>query len=240
MKPYYHGIIKKAITSFGKLFSDIQIQRFDVDGNVSQTIVVPIAYSNKQKWLTRLEQDPNLENYTLTSLPRLGFEITSYTYDPTRKTNKHTVVQTKINDNQVNTQFTPVPYNVGISLYLQTKNIEDGLQCMEMIIPYFSPQYNLSINAVDDMDIINNIPLILEGVSSEDDYESDMISRRSIIHTFDFTMKLNLFGPVIQSGVITNVIANLPLQQQMYNVAAIKPADVPNNFSVDTWTNINL
>jgi hypothetical protein len=111
---------------------------------------------------------------------------------------------------------------------------------MEMIIPYFSPQYNLSINAVDDMDIINNIPLILEGVSSEDDYESDMISRRSIIHTFDFTMKLNLFGPVIQSGVITNVIANLPLQQQMYNVAAIKPADVPNNFSVDTWTNINL
>lgn len=231
MTPFYPKIIKKSITAFGKLFSDIKIQRFDNADAVVQTIAVPIAYANKQKWLTRIEQDPKQENYTLISLPRMGFEITSYAYDPSRKSNKNTRVQKSIDGTNTNTQYTPVPYNIGISLYLQTKNVEDGLQCMEQIIPYFTPDYSLSITAVDDLDIINSVPLVLNGVSVEDDYEGDFTTRRSIIHTFDFTMKLNLFGPVTRSGVIKHVAVNFPDQKIGYRVSS----DVPGIYTEDQW-----
>lgn len=238
MQPYYFGSIKSLISAFGKMFSDIKIQRFDSAGNLSKTIAVPIAYSNKQKWLTRVEQDPNQNNYTLTTMPRFGFEINSYTYDSTRKANKNTKVKKMLNDTMANFQYTPVPYNIGISLYLQTKNIEDGLMVMEQILPFFTPNYTISINAVPELDLVNDVPITLENVSVEDDYESDMITRRSIIHTFEFTAKMNLFGDVKTTGVIKQVHANLQNQGIGYFVAADKPEDVPDNFTHDEWISL--
>jgi hypothetical protein len=232
MNPYYNGIIKKAITVFGSLFSDVKIQRLDTLGEVAQTINIPIAYSNKQKWLTRVEQDPNLKQQTLTTMPRFGFEITNYSYDATRKVNKMLQVTSTYSNDDVNTQYSPVPYNLDINLYLQTKNVEDGLMVMEQILPMFTPAYTLTINAVPDMNIINDIPLILNSVSVEDDYESDFTQRRSIIHTFAFTLKLNLFGPVTKTGVIKHVTANVPTVAATYQAAA----EVPGTLTQDIWT----
>lgn len=215
----YNGIIKKAITVFGKLFSDITIQRTDSLGVVSQTIKVPLAYAPKEKYLVRIDSDPNLANNTQISLPRLSFEITGYTYDPTRKSNKMNKIAC-YSTGTLKSMFTPVPYNLDISLYLLTKTIEDALTVVEQILPIFTPEYTLSINAVPDMNIVNDVPIILNSVSVEDDYEGDFQTRRSIVHTFNFTMKVNIFGHKDIGKAITTVLTSIGEDPNFINTKA--------------------
>lgn len=204
----YAGIIKKAITVFGSLFSDITIQRTNNLGAVTQTINVPLAYAGKEKYLVKIDSDPNQTNNTQTTLPRMSFEILGYDYDPARKSNKMNKVACYSNTT-AKSQFTPVPYNISISLYLLTKTIEDALTVVEQILPVFTPDYTLSINAVPEMNIVNDVPIILNSITVEDDYEGSFTERRSIIHTFNFTMKVNIFGHINTSKIISKVFANV-------------------------------
>lgn len=229
--PYYHGIIKKAIVAFGRMFSEIQIERMDEAGDVLQTINVPIAYGPKEKWLVRLEQDPNLENNVNTILPRMAFEIVGYTYDASRKSNKMTKIAS-YDQTTLKTQFSPVPYNLDIELSLLTKTTEDALAVVEQILPVFTPDYTLSINAIPDLNIVNDVPIILNGVSFQDSYDGDFQSRREIIYTFNFTMKVNIFGSITSSGVIKKANVTLPNQPLDYFVKS----NVPDTFIIDTWT----
>lgn len=230
--PYYHGIIKKAIVAFGRMFSEIQIERMDETGAVIQTINVPIAYGPKEKWLVRLEQDPSLDNNVNTILPRMAFEITGYSYDASRKVNKMTKVAS-YDQTTLKTQFSPVPYNLDIELSLLTKTTEDALAVVEQILPVFTPDYTLSINAIPDLNIANDVPIILNGVSFQDSYDGDFQSRREIIYTFNFTMKVNIFGSITSSGIIKKANITLPNQPLDYFVKS----NVPETFIIDTWTN---
>ena len=230
--PYYHGIIKKAIVAFGRMFSEIQIERMNGAGTVLQTINVPIAYGPKEKWLVRLEQDPLLENNVNTILPRMAFEIVGYSYDASRKSNKMTKVAS-YDQTTLKTQFSPVPYNLDIELSLLTKTTEDALAVLEQILPVFTPDYTLSINAIPDLNIVNDVPIILNGVSQQDNYDGDFQTRREIIYTFNFTMKVNIFGSITSSGVIKKANITLPNQPLDYFVKS----NVPENFIIDTWTN---
>lgn len=230
--PYYFGIIKKAIVAFGRMFSEIQIERMDETGAVIQTINVPIAYGPKEKWLVRLEQDPSLDNNVNTILPRMAFEITGYSYDASRKVNKMTKVAS-YDQTTLKTQFSPVPYNLDIELSLLTKTTEDALAVVEQILPVFTPDYTLSINAIPDLNIANDVPIILNGVSFQDSYDGDFQSRREIIYTFNFTMKVNIFGSITSSGVIKKANITLPNQPLDYFVKS----NVPETFIIDTWTN---
>ena len=210
--PFYHGIIRKTIVSFGALFSNIKIERRSLDsvnGTLVQTLQVPIAYAPKEKWIVRLDSDPTLENHTYTTLPRISFEITGYNYDSVRKTNRLSKITCGTGSNGVSTMNSPVPYNLNISLYILTKTQEDALQIIEQILPTFTPEYTLSINAVPDMNMIQDIPVILNNVSVMDEYEGDFQTRRFVTHTLDFTLKLNLFSAVSSAGIITTVDANL-------------------------------
>ena len=230
--PYYHGIIKKAIVAFGRMFSEIQIERMDETGAVIQTINVPIAYGPKEKWLVRLEQDPSLDNNVNTILPRMAFEITGYSYDASRKVNKMTKVAS-YDQTTLKTQFSPVPYNLDIELSLLTKTTEDALAVVEQILPVFTPDYTLSINAIPDLNIVNDVPIILNGVSFQDSYDGDFQSRREIVYTFNFTMKVNIFGSITSSGVIKKANITLPNQPLDYFVKS----NVPETFIIDTWSN---
>lgn len=210
--PYYHGIIKKTITAFGTLFSDIKIERRQTDsvtGTVVQTLQVPLAYSGKEKWIVRLDSDPNLENNTYTSLPRIAFEITGYSYDSVRKTNRMQQIKCGSGASSASYMQSPVPWNLDISLYILTKTQEDALQILEQILPFFPPEYTLSINAVPGMNIVQDIPVILNNVSVSDEYDGDFQTRRFVTHTLNFTLKLNLFGPQSTSKVITTVLTNI-------------------------------
>lgn len=208
---FYHGIIRKTIVSFGKLFSNVYIDRKEGDsvtGTTIQRLQVPLAYAPKEKWIVRIDSDPTLEGHTYTTLPRMSFEITGYSYDPTRKLGRMNTINCIKNGTSSNV-FSPVPYNLDISMYVLTKTQEDALQIIEQILPTFTPEYTLAINAVPDMNIVQDVPIILNNISVQDDYDGDFQTRRFVTHTLNFTLKLNLFGNVNTQGVTETVNVNL-------------------------------
>ena len=209
---YYHGSIRKAIVAFGRLFSDIYIDRKigdSVNGTTAQRLQIPISYAPKEKWLVRIDQQADIENNTvMVTLPRMSFEINSYAYDSSRKINRMSQIKSG-NTANVNTVYTPVPYNLELSLYVITKTQEDGLQIIEQILPTFTPEYTLQINMVPEMGITMDVPVVLNGVSVVDEYEGSFQDRRYVTHTLNFEMKMNLYGPVSGQNVITQVNANV-------------------------------
>lgn len=214
-KVFYNGTIRKTIVAFGSLFSNIYIDRKEgdsVSGTTAQRLQVPLAYAPKEKWIVRLDSDPNLQNHTYTTLPRLSFEITGYSYDSTRKANRMNQIRcVNTEANSMKSLYSPVPYNLDITLYVLTKTQEDALQIIEQILPTFTPDYTLSINAVPELNVIQDIPVILNGVTVSDEYDGDFQTRRFVTHTLNFTLKLNLFGGVSTGGVISKVDADLSL-----------------------------
>ena len=234
---YYHGLIRRTIVAFGRLFSDIKIPRYDNNGVLQQTIAVPVSYAPKEKWIVRIESDPTLNQHTYTVLPRLSFEITGYSYDSIRKTNRmEKLVCVQADGNTRNEVFSPVPYNLDITLYALTKNTEDGLAIIEQILPTFTPEYSLAVKAVDDMNIVSDVPIILNSVSVQDDYDGDFSIRRFVTHTLNFTAKMNLFGYVSSPGVIKDVTANFNSDGintfRRYNADQANPVDdISENWS---------
>lgn len=215
----YSGIIRKVIVGFGTLFSNIFIDRREgdsVSGPVIQRLQVPISYAPKEKYLVRIEQDPTLENHTYISLPRISFEITGYDYDIERQVGKMNQIVCKT-ENGASVTYAPVPYNIQLSLYIITKNQEDALQILEQILPIFRPEYTLSINAVPDMNIVQNIPITLNNVSIDDQYDGDFQTRRFVIHTLNFTIKTNIFGEISRPGLIYHIDLNLSTNPDMTN-----------------------
>lgn len=229
---FYHGTIRKTIIAFGALFSNIYIDRKvgatgidSVNGTTIQRLHVPIAYGPKEKWVIRIEQDPTLQNYTYTALPFLSFEINGYAYDTTRKLNK----MNKIVCNTAgstgatgvsNSIFTPVPYNLDMSLYVITKTQEDALQIIEQILPTFGPEYTLAVNVIPSMFLIQNIPVVLNSITVDDSYDGAFQTRRFVIHTLNFTLKLNLFGGMQTNKQIYTSMANISMNADLSSPGA--------------------
>ena len=204
---FYHETTRKVVVAFGTLFNNIQLVRKDNAGVVTQSMKVPLAYGPRQKFLVRLREDPDLTKQVAITLPRIGFEITGLSYDPTRKLNRvQKFKKTKSgSSSKLDTQYMPVPYNLGFELYILSKNSDDALQIVEQILPYFQPDYTLTINDMPDMSVKRDIPIILNSISYEDDYEGDFAQRRAIIYSLDFTAKFYLYGPVTGQSVIKTV-----------------------------------
>jgi len=189
---FYNEIFRKTIISFGTLFNDISVKQ---EGSV---VKVPLAYGPTQKFLARLEQAPNLSQSVAISLPRMSFEFTGLTYDPARKVTTTQQITVKDPDSGTDTKkaFMPVPYNMQFELAIMCKLNDDALQIVEQILPYFQPQYNLTVQLVEGLKEKRDIPIILENVSMQDDYEGDYTSRRVLLYTLRFTAKTYLFGPI--------------------------------------------
>lgn len=208
--PFYHETIRSAIVGFGKMFSDIKIVRKSEGATTTQEIAVPIAYGPKEKWVIRLDQDPDLDQHTYTTLPRLSFEMAGISYDPLRKTGRiNSIVK---NNTQGRTKvWAPVPYNLDITLSALTKTTEDGLQIVEQILPYFTPEFTMSIRSTQaPIETITDVPIILNSVSFIDDYDGTFDIRRFVTWTLNFTLKVNLFAGVDQNAsVITKTIVDL-------------------------------
>jgi len=225
---FYNETIRKVVIAFGTMFNDIHLVRKDNSGTIIQTMKVPLAYGPRQKFLVRLREDADLTKQVAVTLPRLGFEITGLSYDPARKLNR--VQKFKkvkgANNKQLDTQYMPVPYNVDFELYVLSKQSDDALQIVEQILPYFQPDYTVTIKDNIEMDTKRDVPVILNSVSYEDDYEGDFTTRRSIIYRFSFTTKFYLYGPVTSSKVIktvqidqyTDLPDQSPKREQRYTV----------------------
>lgn len=194
---FYHEILRKTIIAFGTLFNNIEIKHKDTSGNGFSQLKVPIAYGPMQKFLARIEQSPNLRKEVAITLPRMAFEMVGISYDPTRKSSTmQTFKVVDQNNNKITKAFMPVPYNVNIRLSIMTKLNEDALQIVEQILPYFQPHFNLTVNLVEQIGETRDIPMVLNSIQMDDDYEGDFTTRRSLVYTLDFTAKTYLFGPV--------------------------------------------
>jgi len=183
--------------AFGTLFNNIQIKHKDNAGDDFSIITVPIAYGPVQKFLARIEQVPDLKKRVAITLPRMSFEMTGISYDSSRKSS--TMQTFKALDqasNELTKVFMPVPYNVTFRLSIMSKLNEDALQVVEQILPYFQPHFNLTVDLVSSIGEKRDIPMILERISMDDQYEGDFTTRRVLVYTLDFVAKTYLFGPV--------------------------------------------
>ena len=195
---FYHEIIRKTIIAFGTLFNGISIKHKDSNDDTTSVIKVPLAYGPTQKFLARLEQSPDLNKSVQITLPRMSFEFIGMTYDPSRKV---TTTQTFISgqSSSKSTQkkvYMPVPYNMQFELSLMCKLNDDALQITEQILPYFQPQYALTVDLVESIGEKRDIPVVLENITMDDQYEGDFSTRRVLLYTLRFSAKTYLFGPV--------------------------------------------
>ena len=205
---YYHEIMRKTIVAFGTLFNQIYIRHDDGDGNLYNELKVPLAYGPSQKFLARIEQQGDLNKPVQITLPRMSFEMNGIQYDSTRKTGiTQTFKAVDKNTAAVKKVFMPVPYNINFELNILSKLNDDALQIVEQILPYFQPSFNVTIDLISSIGEKRDVPIVLDSISFQDDYEGAFSTRRALIYTLRFTAKTYMFGPVADSseGLIKKV-----------------------------------
>lgn len=204
---FYNKILEKTVVAFGTLFNNIHLQKVNDNGDVVSITKVPISYGPTQKFLARLTQVPDLNKPIQMSLPRMSFEIIGISYDPSRKLPPtQTFVTQDVNDGSTRKAYLPVPYNVNFELSIMTKLNEDMLEIIEQIIPYFQPNYTLTIDLVKEIGEKRDIPIVLDNITMTDNYEGDFKERRALIYTLKFTAKTYIFGPIESSSNTTKDI----------------------------------
>ena len=203
---FYHEIIRKTVIAFGTLFNDVYIRHHDSAGKDIGEFKVPVSYGPRQKFLARIQQQPELNKAVQLTLPRMSFEMNSITYDPSRKSGIAQTFKT-IDGGKLKKVFMPVPYNLGFELNILTKLQDDSLQIIEQILPFFQPGFTLTIDLADQIGEKRDVPMVLEDISFTDDYEGNFETRRALIYTLRFTAKTYMFGPIADStdGLIRKV-----------------------------------
>lgn len=202
---FYHNTIRNLVIAFGSLFNNISVSRKDSSGVETERIKVPLSYANKEKFLRRIRQNPTLDNNLQMSLPRMSFDFTSLNYDSGRKRN--TTLKKFIEDDtstrsKIKSMYMEVPYNLDFTLYLASRHMEDGLQVLEQILPYFTPEFTVTLKLQSDFAEKVDVPIILNSANSEHDYEGTFDDTRTLLWTLEFTMKANIYSPIKTSGII--------------------------------------
>jgi hypothetical protein len=213
---FYHKRVRMAVSVFGSMFNNIYVLRQNSSGETISQIKVPLSYAPKRSFLERLEEMKNgeeQERRVAMKLPRMSFEITSMTYDAIRQLPKTNTFSTAISGDvsKRNQFYASVPYDIGFDVSIYAKSQDDALQIVEQILPYFNPQYTITVKPFydDHPDIKEDVPIILQGVTFSDDFEGSIGDRRTIVYTLSFVMKVNFYGPNDTANVIREVHQNL-------------------------------
>ena len=204
---FYHQTIRKYVAAFGTLFNDINIERKNSSGAVVERVKVPLAYGPRQKWILALSDTTDQRRVLATRLPSIGFSLTGVSYDSIRKLNTviRNVAANTASTGSVLSQYNPVPYNFDFELFILVNNAEDGTQILEQILPYFTPEFTVTINTIPDMGIKADVPIVLNSASQSDEYEGELATRRTIIWTLSFLLKGFVY-PDVKSGTLIKSI----------------------------------
>lgn len=235
-----HGTLKKYVIFFGTLFNNIWINRYDGNGDVIQNFKVPLNYGPREKFLARVQGNPDLDRPIAMQLPRMSFEMVNFQYDPTRKlsTINRVSIQDPNDPGGKIYQYSPTPFNITFQLSIMVKNAEDGTYIVEQILPYFTPEWTASLNINPELGLKYDVPLILDSVNNEDTYEGDFINRRALIWTLTFTMKAFLFGPTkggdgsAGSRAISSVDVNIRVPPSNITVKEASPYNTDPTVSI--------
>jgi hypothetical protein len=229
---YYNESVRKLVLAFGSLFNEIYLSKFDESNNVTEKVRVPITYGPKEKFLRKLREDNTITDnqHVQITLPRLGFDITTYLYDPTRKVNKLKNIAKQINGTEYS-MWSEVPYNINFNLYLFTRNVTDTLQIVEQILPNFAPDFTVSLN-MNPLSSKVDVPFVLNSVATNEDFEGDFSTRRLITSVFDFTAKTYVYGQIKQRTPVSIETSEVNFFDSFLGSTAS-----PSNFITDFgWT----
>ena len=190
----------------------------------------------------------------------MSFEFTGLTYDPSRKstTTQYFTTKSAVDGTETKKAYLPVPYNMQFELSIMSKLNDDALQIVEQILPYFQPAYTMTVDLVDTINERRDIPVILENITMQDDYEGDFTTRRVLIYTLRFTAKTYIFGPISSAskdiikkatvGYIAGDLASSPTREIVYsaetraiqNYTGIIVTNLTNDISTtDTLITVN-
>ena len=241
---FYHEIIRKTVISFGTLFNEVHVRHQDATGKDISDIKVPISYGPKQKFLARIQQQPDLNKAVQISLPRMSFEVNNIQYDPSRKAGITQTFKAK-EGSKLKKVFMPVPYNLGFELNILTKLQDDSMQILEQILPFFQPGFTLTIDLAKSIGEKRDVPMVLDSITFTDDYEGNFETRRALIYTLNFTAKTYMFGPIADSteGLIRKVQVDYysdsnpqaAKREQRYTVAAKAKKDYNEDSQIDQY-----
>ena len=208
---FYYKLLRKYVIVFGNMFNSITLIRTSaVDSSVEvERIKVPIAYGPKDKYVTRLGEDPDLKKGTQITLPRISYEITDIGYDSSRQQNALLHLAKGDTPSRAAHQYMGVPYNINFDLNIYAKNVDDGTHIIEQILPYFSPDFTVTTIPVPSLGFLKDVPIILENVGQSVNYEGNWESVRYINWTLKFTLKGYFFGPITTPKIIRKSIANI-------------------------------
>ena len=241
---FYHEIIRKTVIAFGTLFNEVHVRHQDAAGKDISDIKVPISYGPKQKFLARIQQQPDLNKAVQITLPRMSFEVNNIQYDPSRKAG---ITQTfKAQEGaKLKKVFMPVPYNLGFELNILTKLQDDSMQILEQILPFFQPGFTLTIDLAKSIGEKRDVPMVLDSITFTDDYEGNFETRRALIYTLNFTAKTYMFGPIADSteGLIRKVQVDYysdsnpqtAKREQRYTVKATAKKDYNEDTVIDQF-----
>ena len=208
---FYHQTIRKYVAVFGTLFNDINIERKNSSGTVVEKLKVPLAYGPKQKWLLAIQDTTADRKVVATRTPRMGFAMTGVSYDSARKLNtigRNVAANTSSTTTNMITMYNPVPYNFDFQLFILVKNAEDGTQILEQVLPYFTPEFTVTVNTIPDMNIKADVPITLNSADVADEYEGDLSARRTITWTLSFTLKGFIYPNVTSGEIIKSIEVN--------------------------------
>ena len=233
---YYHETIRKYVAIFGTLFNDINIQRRNSAGVITEQIKVPIEYSAKDRMLLHIRRMSTTDASVQTTLPRMGFVLNGITYDGVRKLNTMGQVyaaNTAASTSTLMKQYNPVPYNFDFELTAAVDNAEDGAQIFEQIVPFFTPEFTVSVNLIPSMNVKPDVSIILNSTTTEDSYEGDFTTRREIIWTFGFQLKGYIYPDVKSGSVTKQVIVNLRMPGEEAELPEYIVLEDSSDFSVN-------
>ena len=208
---FYHRLTRKYVIIFGNMFNDITLKRINRDTNTEiERIKVPIVYAPKEKYYVRLNSDPDLNKPIQVALPRMSFEIVGFSYDASRKQNS-LLRQAKGSEREggVPSNYMGVPYDINFELNVYARNVDDGTHIVEQILPYFTPDYTLTVDLIPELGFKKDLPIILNSVTNTIEHEGNFDAVRYVTWTLSFTMKGYYYGPISEPKLIRKVIANL-------------------------------
>ena len=204
---FYNETIRKTVVAFGSLFDEIFVVRKNKNGTTNKRVLVPISYASKEKFIRMLDEFPDTKGQDgaaaiASVLPRMGFSITSINYDGARKRNTvYKRFKYTSTDGEIDSQFSEVPYNISFQLAIAARTMDDALQIVEQIVPYFTPEFCISVNFTDFNTKVD-IPITIQAVNPEIDYQGDTSTQRSVIFTIDFVAYSYVFSPTKQEKYI--------------------------------------
>lgn len=206
---FYHKLTRKYVVAFGNMFNNITMKRLSSTGDEIERVKVPIVYGPKDKYHTRLRSDPDLNRPVQVVLPRMSFELRGISYDATRKQNSLLRISKESNPVRSKSQYMGVPYNLNFELQIYARNVDDGTHIVEQILPSFNPDYTVSVNLIPEIGFIRDIPMTLNSVSNDIQYEGNFESVRYVYWTLDFSMRVDYFGAITEPKIIRKSIANI-------------------------------